>query len=435
MSKANNIDPIYEELQQMMPTSTALGKEYDLLMPTETVHTINLPYACYPKQGKGSKITDLDGNEFIDLTMGFGPLLLGHSPQVVVDAVKNAADIGILFGIANPYQGELAKLLIDSSACAEQAAFFNSGTEATMYAIRLARAYSGKTKVAVFTGSYHGAHDYASVIPDLSVNPKEPGNQGKGLGVPDKTMEQMVYLPYRDSHAFDLIEKNKDQLACVFIEPIQSSDPRTDVGPYLKELRDVCDRAGVLLVFDEVITGFRLGFGGGQAYFGVTPDLATYGKILGGGAPVGAVTGPKKIMELFRYKGDSNCIFAGGTFSGNPLSMIAGTAVLQHLKDNPDLYTQLNEKSHRFTSSVNEFLASEKIPVTLKAADSMFVFDFGHGDPEIENLFYSYLLKRGVIIPGIHLFFLSMAHSDSDVDFVLEAIYGAFHDVSSEFSQ
>jgi len=312
-----------------------------------------------------------------------------------------------------------------------------------MYAIRVARAKTGKIKVALFDGSYHGAHDYVIMDGDLSKNPREPAHHPQGLGVPQQTTDQIMFLPYRDDHAFELIEKHKDELACVMIEPVQSSNPRLDVGEFLRELREVCKRCGVIFILDEVITGFRLAYGGGQEYFEVVPDLATYGKIIGGGLPIGAVAGPRKLMDSFDLFGSDAPIFAGGTFGGNPMTMKTGLAVVSELKANKGIYQELQRKSERLTTAMNQFLQQGDYPAQLLSAGSMFHLVFQKEPVErgrafdleklpLEHRYYAHLLKRGVIIPGIHLFFLSAAHSDDDVEQVIDAMTDSFRAVRAE---
>ncbi|MDP6377152.1 MAG: aminotransferase class III-fold pyridoxal phosphate-dependent enzyme [Pseudomonadales bacterium] len=434
---------IFQELQDMMPASEKVFERNTRVLAQEVVGTILLPYKFYAAEAKGSRVTDADGNEFIDLTMGFGPLLLGHNPDVAVEAARAAVEKAMLLGIPNPYQGELAELLVDAAPCAEQVVFCNTGTEATMYAIRLARALTGKTRIAMFDGSYHGAHDYVIMEGVLEPDPSQPSHRPQGHGVPNATTEQILFLPYRDPRAFELIESNKDELACVLLEPVQSSNPRLDVGPYLRELREVCTRNGVLLILDEVITGFRLGYGGGQERFDVTPDLATYGKILGGGMPIGAVAGPRELMKPFNFFGEDNPIFSGGTFGGNPVSMLTGAAVVRHLHDNPEIYPDLRRKGDRLTEGVNQFLQQGDYPAQLLHADSMFHLMFTRESVErgrhfdestmmLENRYYAHLMKRGVVVPGIHLFFISAAHSDADVDLVVDAMCDSFRALRSE---
>jgi glutamate-1-semialdehyde 2,1-aminomutase len=435
---------VYEDLAQSNPRSQAIYERNAQVLAQEIVGTVSLPYAFYATEAKGSKITDADGHEYIDLTMGFGPLMLGHNPDVAVEAAKAAAEKALLLGIPNPYQGELGELLVDAAPCAEQAMFCNTGTEATMYAIRLARALTGKHKIAMFDGSYHGAHDYVIMEGVLDPDPSRPGHKPQGHGVPPGTTDQILFLPYRDPNAFELIEAHKNELACVLIEPVQSSNPRLDVGDYLKELRDVCTRTGVLFILDEVITGFRLAYGGGQERFGVTPDLATYGKILGGGLPIGAVAGPKDLMAPFDLFGSEKAIFAGGTFAGNPMSMLTGAAVLRELKTHPEIYTEVKAKGDDLAERVNNFLQQGDYPAQLLHADSMFHLVFSKDPVErgrhfndeetmrLENLYYAHLLKRGVIVPGIHLFFISAAHSEADIDQVVDAMTESFRAVRQE---
>ena len=265
----------------------------------------------------------------------------------------------------------------------------------------------------------------------------------RGRGIPPAVLEEVLALPYRDSAAFELIEQHKHELAAVMIEPIQSSNPRTDAGPFLAELRDVCTRAGVPLIFDEVITGFRVAFGGAQEHYGVTPDLATYGKILGGGLPIGAVAGSEKWMAPFNYFSDGPSIFAGGTFGGNPLTMQAGTAMISHLRDHPEVYSELSRKSGHLANEVNTFLLKEDYSAQLLHGGSLFhlVFTkdpverglgFNPATAELEHRYYAHLLQRGVVVPGLHIFFLSDAHSDEDVAEVIDAFRDSFRALRGE---
>jgi glutamate-1-semialdehyde 2,1-aminomutase len=364
---------IYGQIEKMMPASYELSQKNANMLPSEIVNTVTLPYPFYVQKAKDSRIWDVDGNEYIDLTAGFGPILLGHSPEVVIEAAKDQMDRGTDFGLTSPLQGKMAELLIEASPCAEMAHFCNTGTEATMEALRLARAHTGKNIVATFVGSYHGVHDPALVEADINSDPKKPSGRSKfgALGIPQFIIDNVLILPYRDEAAFELIRKHKDELAVVMIEPVQSSHPRTDVGPFLQELREVCRECGVLFMLDEVITGMRLGgMGGAQTFFDVTPDLATYGKIIGGGMPVGAVAGPAEVMNTFK------AIFAGGTFSGNPLTMTAGAATLEYLKAHPEIYPQLAEQSDRLAKEMNSFLESEEMEAQLMNAQSIFTFQF-----------------------------------------------------------
>jgi len=422
-------------LEKMMPESHEISRRNTNILPHEIVNTVTLPYPFYVQRAKGARLWDVDNNEYVDLTAGFGPILLGHSPEEIIEAAKEQVDMGADFGLTSPQQGKLAELLIEASPCAEMVSFSNTGTEATMEALRLARAHTGKNRYAIFAGSYHGMHDAVLVEADKTSNPDAPVGRSKfgALGVPQNIIDQALILPYRNDAAFDLIHKHRKELAVVMIEPVQSSNPRTDVGPFLQKLHDVCRQSGVLLMFDEIITGMRLGsMGGGQEFFNVKPDLATYGKAIGGGHPVGAVAGPAEIMNTYKV------IFTGGTFSGNPLTMASGVAVLDYLKAHPEIYPHMAEQSDRLAGEVNDFLIAEDMNARLMHAQSMFSFVFTKDPVESgwdvarikydfqPSLFYSFLHKYGVVIPGLHLFFITAAHTAKDIDMVIEAMKKSF---------
>ena len=315
-----------------------------------------------------------------------------------------------------------------------------------MYGMRVARGFTGKPKVASFSGSYHGAHDYALIKDDAKSPSSEPTGKTYGRGVPDViNNDTMMVLPYRDERAFELIRAHKDELAVVIIEPVQSSNPRTDTKDFLHRLNEVCRECGVLFMFDEVITGFRMAFGGAQDYFDITPDLATYGKALGGGLPIGALAGRADAMALLgKGWGHPDGVFSGGTFSGNPMTMAAGIAALEYMRDNQEtLYPHLNDQGDRLAAEVNAFCEAHQIPAQLMNAGSMFLFQFQRGAIErardvtgdhrdAENDFYLHVLGRGVIVPPLHLFFISEAHSAADVDVVIEAFQDSLLNVRAD---
>ena len=443
------------EIEAKTPGSRRAHESGSEVLAQMVTGTLAVPYPIYIRDSKGSRVTDVDGNEYIDLTLGFGPHVLGHAPDVVVDAVKKAADGGLQWALHSPYQEPLARLLVEASPCAEKVVFCNTGTEATMYAIRAARAYTGRSKIAVFDGSYHGAHDYV-LVRAADESPREaPSFNPVGDGIPSETLESVMMLPYRSRAAFDMIRSHKDELALVLLEPVQSSNPRLDHIDWVRELREVCRDAGVLFMFDEVITGFRLAFGGAQEFFDVTPDLATYGKVLGGGMPMGAIAGRDDIMEVFSqgavspevYAAGSERppgIFNAGTFTGNPVSMAAGHAAVTHLKEHPEIYRHLAEQSARLADELNRFCQAEEIPAQVLSALSMFFLRIQRGDPiessrdidgsmkEADDSFFMHLLNNGVIVPGVHQFHLSAAHSAEDVDRVIEAFKQSFREVRAE---
>ena len=345
-------DP-YKEFLRRTPGSRELYEQASKSIALEVVGTVDMPYPVYIVEGSGSKVTDVDGNEYIDLTMGFGSHVLGHAHPEIVAAVQEAVSRGTQFGIHTPYQEPLAELFREAVPCADLVMFCNTGTEATMYGIRVARAHTGKTGIAVFEGAYHGAHDAVLVQAEDGSPRDRPAPVPMGRGIPGVAIEDVLMLPYRHDAAFELIRQNRDRLAVVLIEPVQGANPTLECGDFLRELAAVCRDEGVLLLFDEVVTGFRLAYGGAQEEFGVTPDLAAYGKALGGGLPIGAVAGRADIMQRFewqKHREDQDKVFAGGTFGGNPLTMVAGTAAIGHLRSNPDLYRstcRAREEAHR----------------------------------------------------------------------------------------
>ncbi len=427
------------------PRSAEMKKKGGSVLAQEVVQTVEMPHPIYVESAQGGRMTDLDGNSYIDMTMGFGPIVLGHRPKSVADALEAQLRTGWHFGLPNAKQTELADMVKEASPCSDHVVFCNSGTEATMYAMRLARGFTGRPKVAVFDGCYHGVHDYALIRADRRSSRDAPAGRDQGRGIPSVIREQTVrVLPYRNDAAFDLIRRHRDELAVVLIEPSQSSNPRLDCGKFLADLLDVCRESEVLLLFDEVITGFRIAYGGCQEHYGITPDLATYGKAIGGGLPVGAVGGRTEVMNWFSGRDGAGRIFSGGTFSGNPLTMAAGLAAVGELRDRKDeIYPYLMEQGDRLTAEVNEFCQKNDFSARMMNAGSSFHLQFqktpieGSFDITNENFFaerefYLHLLGHGVIIPGIHLAFICAAHSVDDVDELIGAMQQSFLDLRED---
>ena len=411
----------------------------------EVVQTVDLPHQIYIDSAEGPYLTDLDGNRYIDLTAGFGPNVLGNRPEPVQAAIASQIEKGWHYGIPNGLQARLAELIKESSVAVDEVMFCNSGSEATMFAFRAARAVTGKKIVALFDGSYHGIHDYALVKADFKSERSTPSSTTLGAGIPEVVAKDlMMMLPYRDTNAYELIRKHKDNLALVVIEPVQSSNPRLDNQEFLKGLHEVCTECEVLLMFDEVITGFRIEYGGCQQYYDIKPDLVTYGKAAGGALPIGVVAGSKKVMNAFSGDDKAPAIFAGGTFSGNPLTMAGGIGMLEYLKENKEeIYPYLHEQGDRLASEINEFCRSNNIPAQIMNAGSMMHLIFGGEtiessrdiDPSnysLEKEFYLHLLGHNVIVPGIHLAFISYAHKPDVIDQVIEAFKNAFQDLRED---
>lgn len=385
------------------------------------------PYPFFAKEAHGSKIIDVDGNSYIDYCLAYGPLVLGHANQKIMDKVAEQLKIGSAYGVPTENEIKLAKLVIKKVPCAEMVRFVNSGTEATMSAIRLARAATSKKKVIKFEGSYHGAHDYVLV---------KSGSGAVGLpdspGVPEDTTKNTVLIPFNDEEAVaDLIEKEGNDIAAIIVEPIMGNigfiPPK---GDYLKFLREITSQNDIILIFDEVITGFRIAEGGAQEYFGVTPDLVTFGKILGGGFPIGALAGKKELMEMIAPAGT---VYQAGTFNGNPVSITAGLAMLNQL-DN-DFYVESDKKGNMLRTGIQDILNDNNLNFKIAGLSSMFqlyftdneVYDYNSAksaDIEKFNHYFHTLLKNGVFIPPsqFECCFISSMHNNEDIQKTLETV-------------
>lgn len=433
-----------ERLRARTPRSMAMRPRAERLLALEAVPTFSMPTPLYASHADGAWLTDVDGNRYLDLAMGFGAQILGHRPPEVVAAMQAQLDRGWHLIIPGEAQHDLAELLVEAVPCADMVVFQNSGTEATMIGMRVARAFTGKDRVAVFGGGYHGTHDYALVQDDPRSPSAAPAPRTTGRGVPAAVRDEtMQILPYRDPAAFDLIRKHRDELAVVVIQPVQNTTPRLDNHAFLRELRTTCEECGVLLMFDEVVTGFRLAYGGGQAYYGVTPDLATFGKIIGGGTAVGALCGRADIMGLLGRPGGAG-VFAGGTFNGNPLTMAAGVATLRVLRDRQDeLYPRLASLGDRLAVTVQAHCDRKEMAVTLMHAASIQCLHFKRGpigsfrdtypaNREAEEAFYALLLDRGVLLPAFHVYFLSAAHDRAMIDQAAAAMIESLDDCRAD---
>jgi len=385
------------------------------------------PYPFFAKEAKGSKIIDVDGNSYIDYCLAYGPLVLGHANEKIMGKVAEQLKIGSAYGVPTENEIKLAKLVIKKVPCADMVRFVNSGTEATMSAIRLARAATGKKKIIKFEGSYHGAHDYVLV---------KSGSGAAGLpdspGVPEDTTKNTVLIPFNDEEAVvDLIEREKNDIAAIIVEPIMGNvgfiPPKED---YLKFLRQITGQNNIILIFDEVITGFRIAEGGAQEYFGVTPDLVTFGKILGGGFPIGALAGKKEFMEMIAPAGT---VYQAGTFNGNPVSITAGLAMLNQLND--DFYAESKRKGKMIRTGIQDILSDNNLNFKIVGLSSMFqlyftdkeVYDYDSAksaDTEKFNQYFQTLLKNGVFIPPsqFECCFISSMHDNEDIQKTLEAV-------------
>jgi len=382
----------------------------------------------YVKRGQGSRIYDIDGNEFIDYVGSWGPLIVGHAHPEVVEAVKRTAELGTSFGAPTEIETEMAKLVCERVPSVEIVRMVNSGTEATMSAIRLARGYTGRSKIVKFEGSYHGHADSLLIKAGSGVAtlglPDSPG-------VPSGVAANTITVPYNDLDSVKVaFEKFGEDIAAIIVEPVAGNMGVVPPRPgFLQGLRDVTRQYGSLLIFDEVMTGFRVDYHCAQGLFGITPDLTCLGKVIGGGLPVGAYGGRREIMEQMAPSGP---IYQAGTLSGNPLAMIAGYTTLKLLT--PESYRELERKSARLAEGFAANAAKRGIPCTINRVGSMICPFFT--DREVVNYetaktsdlerftrYFAGLLDHGVNIAPSQFegMFLSTAHTDEDIEATLEA--------------
>ncbi len=385
------------------------------------------PYPFFAEWAKGSKIVDVDGKSYIDYCLAYGPMVLGHAnPDVIAEVVMQLRK-GSSYGVPTENEIELAKLVVKKVPCAEMVRFVNSGTEATMSAIRLARAATGRNKILKFEGAYHGAHDYVLV---------KSGSGAAGLpdspGVPEETTKNTILLPFNNIDEIEkLIKNDGDSIAAIIIEPIMGNigfiPPREG---YLEFLRKITLENGIVLIFDEVITGFRISEGGAQEHFGITPDLVTFGKILGGGFPIGALAGKKELMEMLAPSGS---VYQAGTFNGNPISVTAGLATLKQLDNS--FYTKMNSKGNSLRTGIKDIIADNGLNYQVAGLSSMFQIyltdrevwnyeDAKNADTEKFLTYFHTLLNKGVFIPPsqFECCFISLMHSKEDLEQTLDII-------------
>jgi glutamate-1-semialdehyde 2,1-aminomutase len=400
--------------------------------PVRAFKSVNMD-PVFMERGKGSRIYDIDGNEYIDYVLSWGPLILGHADEAVVKALKETAERGTSFGAPNEMETKLAKLVIDRVPSIEVVRMVNSGTEATMSALRLARGYTGRSKIVKFEGCYHGHGDSLLIKAGSGVAtlglPDSPG-------VPEGIAQNTITVPYNDLESLQVaFDQFGEDIACVIVEPVAGN---MGVVPpqkgFLEGIRKMTEQHGSLLIFDEVMTGFRVDYECAQGYFGVTPDLTCLGKVIGGGLPVGAYGGKREIMQQIAPSGP---IYQAGTLSGNPLAMAAGYATLSQLtKESYEYFKKLGDQ---LASGISEAAEHYGIDHTINRAGSMIGFFFTNQDvinyetAKLSNLdhfnsCFRTMLHEGVSLPPSQFegLFLSTAHTEDDINKTVDAFRKAF---------
>jgi len=418
--KRDKSEQLFKEARQWIP-----GGVNSPVRSARAVGTTPL----FVREAAGCRIVDEDGNVYIDYVGSWGPLIVGHAHPKVVEAIREAAARGTSYGIPTRLETEMARKVVDMVPSIEMVRMVNSGTEATMSAIRLARGYTARKKIVKFNGCYHGHGDSLLV------------QSGSGLatfgipgtpGVPEEIVQHTLSIPYNDLEQLnELMARSGEEVAAIIVEPVAANMGLVLPKPeFLPGLRELCDRYGSLLIFDEVITGFRLAPGGAQQVYGIMPDLTCLGKIIGGGLPVGAYGGKREIMMRMAPAGD---VYQAGTLSGNPLAMSAGLATLE-LLSGEGVYSALEEKMNYLADGLQKAARDAQVPVVLNRLASLGcgfftsepVHDFASAlkaNTGAYSLFFQEMLKQGVYLAPsqFEAFFISMAHEKDDLDRTIES--------------
>ncbi|MHB9297197.1 glutamate-1-semialdehyde 2,1-aminomutase [Fusobacterium polymorphum] len=427
----NSID-LYKKAVELIPGGVN--------SPVRAFKSVNREAPIFVKKGKGAKIWDEDDNEYIDYICSWGPLILGHNHPKVIEEVKKIIENGSSYGLPTKYEVDLAELIVNIVPSIEKVRLTTSGTEATMSAVRLARAYTQRNKILKFEGCYHG-HSDALLVKSGSGLLTE-GYQDSN-GITDGVLKDTLTLPFGDIEKVKEILKNRD-IACVIVEPIPANMGLIETHKeFLQGLRKVTEETETILIFDEVISGFRLALGGAQEFFGITPDLTTLGKIIGGGYPVGAFGGKKEIMDLVAPVGR---VYHAGTLSGNPIASKAGFATISYLKENPNIYQELEKNVNYLVNNIESLAKKYSVDVCINSMGSLFTIFFIDVD-KVENLedslksntenfsiYFNTMLENGIVVPPsqFEAHFLSIAHTKKELDRTLEVIEIAFKKIGEK---
>ena len=428
----NNSKIIYEKAKKAIPGGVN--------SPVRAFQSVDKEYPIFIKSGNGSKLYDEDGNEYVDMIGSWGPMILGHNYPQVLEIVKKELENGTSFGLPTKKEVELAELVKSCFPSIEKLRLTTSGTEAAMASVRLARAFTGKNKIVKFEGCYHGHSDSLLV------------KAGSGLltfahqdsnGITEGVVKDTITLPFGDFEKLkETLESEKD-IACVIIEPIPTNMGLIETKKeYLEKIREITKKEKVVLIFDEVISGFRISLGGAQEVFGITPDLTVLGKIIGGGYPVGGFGGKKEIMDLISPVGN---VYHAGTLSGNPISVAAGIETISILKKNTEIYENINTKTENLINQINELIKKYSIPASVNHFGSLFTIFFSKekvdtlekaisSNDEFYSIYFDTMLKNGIIVPPskYEAHFVSYVHNDKDMEKFLTGVEKTFEKISEK---
>lgn len=431
--KFENSKKLYKKALELIPGGVN--------SPVRAFKSVNRETPIFVKKGQGSKIWDEDDNEYIDYICSWGPLILGHNHPKILEAVNEIIANGSSYGLPTRYEVDLADLIIKIVPSIEKVRLTTSGTEATMSAVRLARAYTMRNKILKFEGCYHGHSDALLVKSGSGL--LTDGYQDSN-GITDAVIKNTLTLPFGDIEKLEKLLLKED-VACVIIEPIPANMGLIETHKeFLTKVREITKKTGTVLIFDEVISGFRLALGGAQEYFSINPDLTTLGKIIGGGYPVGAFGGKKEIMDLVAPLGR---VYHAGTLSGNPISARAGFATIKYLFENKEkIYKELEEKTKYLAERINKLAEKYSVNICLNTLGSLFTIFFTDSH-KVENLddslksntenfsiYFNTMLEEGIIVPPsqFEAHFLSLAHTKEDLDKTLISIEKAFKKIGEK---
>ena len=428
----DNSKKIYEKAKKSIPGGVN--------SPVRAFQSVDKEYPIFIKRGSGSKLYDEDENEYVDMIGSWGPMILGHNYPKVLEAVKRELEKGTSFGLPTKKEVELAELVKSCFPSIEKLRLTTSGTEATRASVRLARAFTGKNKIIKFEGCYHGHSDSLLVKAGSGLLTFEHQDSN---GITEGVVKDTITLPFGDFEKLKETLENEKDIACVIIEPIPANMGLIETKKeYLKKIREITKKEKVVLIFDEVISGFRISLGGAQEVFGITPDLTVLGKIIGGGYPVGGFGGKKEIMDLISPVGN---VYHAGTLSGNPISVAAGIETISILKKNTEIYENINTKTENLINQINELIKKYSIPASVNHFGSLFTIFFSKekvdtlekaisSNDEFYSIYFDTMLENGIIVPPskYEAHFISYVHNNEDMEKFLTGTEKTFEKISEK---